>query len=117
MLAATPELLGAHVLARRTLERTPVQPTAGEDAYADLLARVVALVRVVGHEDVYPSVGALVVVATRAPVLPLPRLLAAPLLPHALRVVKALGARSVRLQRKVLLRLWRVKREEGRKPN
>lgn len=117
MLAPTGKLLGAHVLARGTLEGAPMQPAAGKDAYADLLARVIALVRVVGHQDVNPSVGALVVVAAGAPVLPLARLLAAPLLPHALRVVKAFGTRPVRLQREILLRLcgrWKKEANKGK---
>lgn len=81
-----------------------MQPAAREDSYADLLPRVVALVRVVGHQDVDASVVAFVVVAAGAPVLPFTRLFAAPLLPHVLRVIEALGSRAIGLEGKVLFR-------------
>lgn len=102
MLAADPELLAAHILTRWTLQCTPMEPAPGEYPYTNLLAGVVTLVGVVGHHDMYPTIGTLVVVAAGTPVLPFASLLASPLLPHALRVVKALGARPIRLQCKVL---------------
>ena len=48
-----------------------------------------------------PVLPAHVPVAAAAPVLPLPDLAAAPLLPHLLRVVKALGVRAVVFEGKV----------------
>ena len=51
--------------------------------------------------DVEPAAGADVVVASAAPVLPLPDLGTAPLFPHLLRVVEATRALAVVLQSKV----------------
>ena len=69
--------------------------------YLEFLARVVAGVGVVQHQDLQPAVTTVEVVAAGAPVLPLPDLGAAPLLPHLLRVVEASAACPVTLQREV----------------
>ena len=69
--------------------------------YLELLAGVVAGVGLVEDDDVQPAVLAVVVVAAGAPVLPLPHLVAAPLLPHLLGVVETPAAAAVTLQGEV----------------
>ena len=68
---------------------------------------MVAGVGVVQDEDVQPRVLARVVVAAGAPVLPLPHLVAAPLLPHLLRVVETPATAPVTLQGKVTVLAWK----------
>lgn len=81
-----------------------MQPAPGKYANANLLSRIVALVRVVCYEDVKSSVSTFVIVATGAPMLPFSSLLATSFLPHALRVIKALGSHAIRLQSEILFR-------------
>ena len=95
------KLLGAHVLARRADEAACVQPVVVHQLHLDLLAGVEAGEGVVEDLHVQPLLLADVVVAAGAPVLPLPDLGAAPLLPHLLRVVEASAACPVTLQREV----------------
>ena len=72
--------------------------------YLEFLAGVVAGVGVVQHDDLQPAVLTFEVVAAGAPVLPLPDLVTAPLLPHLLGVVKTPAASPVTLQGKVTVR-------------
>ena len=98
-----PGLGPAHLLAGGADEAARVQPVIILRPQSDLqlLAGVEAGVCVVEDDDLQAAVLAVVVVAAGAPVLPLPDLGAAPLLPHLLRVVEASAARPVTLQREV----------------
>jgi len=82
------KLLTADIVARRADEAARVQPVVVHQLDLYLLAGVEAGEGVVEDLHVEPLLLADVVVAAGAPVLPLPHLAAASLLPHALRVVK-----------------------------
>ena len=96
-------LVPTQLLAWRTDQAPGVEPgvVLRPQPHLQLLAGVEAGVGVVEDQDLEPAVLAVVLVAARAPVLPLPHLGAAPLLPHLLRVVEASAARPVTLQREV----------------
>lgn len=84
------KLLGTHVLAGRADEAARVQPVVVHQLHLDLLAGVEAGEGMIEDLHVEPLLLADVVVAARAPVLPLSNLATASLLPHTLRVVKTL---------------------------
>lgn len=102
------KLLGTHVLTCRADEAARVEPVIVHQLHLYLLAGVEAGEGMIEDLHVEPLLLADVVVAARAPVLPLSHLATASLLPHPLRVVKTLGSHSVGLQRKVSIVTWLI---------
>lgn len=96
-------MLAAQFLTRRAHDGAMVQPVVLQHSDVQLLSGVEAFVRIVGDVNVKSAVGTRVVVTSRAPVLPLAGLMARPLFPHLLAVLKALALLTVLLQREILL--------------
>lgn len=83
------------IITRRAPNCTLSQPVVADNTYGNLLPRMEARVRVVPHDYVQTATLALVLIAARAPVLPLAHLPTRTLLPHIIRVVETTGALTV----------------------